>query len=44
MRGKSQVDHWEETEKLYPSDPSWSYTDDEPEGYTPEDPDAWKNG
>lgn len=42
MRGKSQVDHWEETERLYPSDPAWSYTDDEPEGYTPEDPDAWK--
>ena len=42
MRGKSQVDHWEETEKLYPSDPSWSYADDEPEGYTPEEPDAWK--
>lgn len=42
MRGKSQVDHWEETERLYPSDPSWSYQHDEPEGYTPEDPDAWK--
>jgi hypothetical protein len=42
MRGKSQVDHWEETEKLYPSDPSWSYQHDEPESYTPEDPDAWK--
>lgn len=42
MRGKSQVDHWEEAERLYPSDPSWSYSDDEPEGYTPEDPDAWK--
>ncbi|MCB9932273.1 MAG: hypothetical protein H6841_02505 [Planctomycetes bacterium] len=42
MRGKSQLDHWEETERLYPGDPSWSYSDDEPQGYTPEDPDAWK--
>jgi hypothetical protein len=44
MRGKSQLDHWEETERLYPGDHSWSYSHDEPEGYTPEDPDAWKNG
>jgi hypothetical protein len=44
QRGKSLVKHWEEAEKLYPSDPSWSYKDDEPEGYTPEDPDAWKRG
>jgi hypothetical protein len=44
QRGRSLVNHWEETEKLYPSDPSWSYKDDEPEGYTPEDPDAWKKG
>ncbi|MBZ0135341.1 MAG: hypothetical protein K8I27_03070 [Planctomycetes bacterium] len=42
MRGKTQIDQWEETEKYFPSDPSWSYTDDEPAGYTPEDPDAWK--
>jgi hypothetical protein len=32
-RGKSLVAHWEETEKLYPSDPSWSYAD-EPEDYS----------
>jgi hypothetical protein len=44
QRGKSLVKHWEEAEKFYPSDPSWSYTDDEPEGYTPQDPDAWKKG
>lgn len=42
MRGKTQLDQWEETEKYFPSDPSWSYAEDEPEGYTPEDPDAWK--
>ena len=42
MRGKSQVDHWEEVEKYFPSDPSWSYTDDEPDGFTPEDPDDWQ--
>jgi hypothetical protein len=27
-RGKSQVEQWEETEKHFPSDPSWSYSDD----------------
>lgn len=43
MRSKTQVEQWEETEKYFPSDPEWSYTDDEPEGYTPEDPDAWKS-
>lgn len=42
MRGRNQVAAWEETEKYFPSDPGWSYSDDEPEGYTPEDPDAWK--
>jgi hypothetical protein len=50
-RGKSQVEHWEETEKYFPSDPSWSYatgeddsfTPPEREPYEPEDPDAWKD-
>jgi hypothetical protein len=27
-RARSLVNHWEETEKLYPSDPSWSYAED----------------
>jgi hypothetical protein len=27
-RGKSQVELWEDQEKHYPSDPSWSYTDE----------------
>jgi hypothetical protein len=26
-RGKSLVDQWEEQERLYPSDPSWSYAE-----------------
>lgn len=38
-RGKAQVDQWEEIEKHFPSDPSWSYAEDE---YEPQDPDAWK--
>ena len=42
MRGRNQVEKWEDEEKYFPTDPSWSYADDEPEGYTPEDPDAWK--
>jgi hypothetical protein len=28
-RGKSQVDIWEEQEKYFPSDPSWSYAEDD---------------
>jgi hypothetical protein len=27
-RGRSQLEEWEEQEKYYPSDPSWSYTDE----------------
>jgi hypothetical protein len=27
-RGRSQLEVWEEEEELYPSDPSWSYTED----------------
>lgn len=42
LRGRSQVKQWEETEKYFPSDPAWSYHDDEPDSFTPEDPDAWK--
>jgi hypothetical protein len=26
-RGRQQVDAWEEQEKLFPSDPAWSYTE-----------------
>lgn len=44
MRGKSQIEHWEDAEKHYPTDPSWSYHDDEPDSFTPEEPDAWKGG
>ena len=40
MRGRSQVEHWEDVEKYYPSDPSWSYQQDEPDSFTPEDPDG----
>ncbi|MBX3459379.1 MAG: hypothetical protein KF696_05325 [Planctomycetes bacterium] len=28
-RGQSQVEQWEEQEKYFPSDPEWSYTDDD---------------
>ena len=31
-RVKQLVDDWEEQEKLYPSDPSWSYAQDDPTG------------
>ena len=34
MRGKAQIEKWEETEKYFPSDPSWSYAED--------DGDDWK--
>jgi len=38
-RVKQLVDEWEEQEKLYPSDPSWSYAH-ENEGNTPQTPPA----
>lgn len=44
MRGKSHIKRWEDMDKHYPSDPTWSYDHDEPEGFVPEDPDAWKQG
>jgi hypothetical protein len=30
QKGKTLIDQWEEQEKLYPSDPSWSYAQDDP--------------
>jgi hypothetical protein len=37
QKTKSIIDEWEEQEKLYPSDPSWSYADDDPtEGFREE--------
>jgi hypothetical protein len=38
-RGKSQVEIWEDQEKHYPSDPSWSYTDD-----SLSDVESWEGG
>ncbi|MBE7490983.1 MAG: hypothetical protein HS108_04405 [Planctomycetes bacterium] len=32
-RGRRQVDQWEEQEKLFPSDPAWSYTEPD-EGFS----------
>ncbi len=37
QKTKSIIDDWEEQEKLYPSDPSWSYANDDPtEGFREE--------
>lgn len=43
-RQKKLMDQWEEQERFFPSDPSWSYDDspDEPESWQEGDADAWK--